>query len=94
MERLAAMSTRTLQRQPAGRQLALSRIDCPASRIEGSYLAVDTRRMPRNRNRLKPISWNVYKIASKAVWLGEAEARDEAAAIETASQHSKYQPQS
>ena len=27
----------------------------------------------------KPISWNVYKIASKAVWLGEVEAPDEAA---------------
>jgi hypothetical protein len=28
----------------------------------------------------KPIIWNVYKIASKAVWLGEVEAPDEAAA--------------
>jgi hypothetical protein len=25
----------------------------------------------------KPISWNVYKIASKAVWLGEVEAPGE-----------------
>jgi hypothetical protein len=32
----------------------------------------------------KPISWNVYKIASKAVWLGEVEAPDEATAIEKA----------
>jgi hypothetical protein len=32
----------------------------------------------------KPISWNVYKIASKAVWLGEVEAPGEAAAIEKA----------
>jgi hypothetical protein len=32
----------------------------------------------------KPISWNVYKIASKAVWLGEVEAPDEAAAMEKA----------
>jgi hypothetical protein len=30
----------------------------------------------------KPISWNVHKIASKAVWLGEVEAPDEATAIE------------
>ena len=31
-----------------------------------------------------PISWNVYKLASKAVWLGEVEATDEAAALEKA----------
>jgi hypothetical protein len=30
----------------------------------------------------KPIVWNVYKIASKAVWLGTVEALDEASAIE------------
>jgi hypothetical protein len=30
----------------------------------------------------KPISWNVYKIASKAVWLGQVWASDKAAAIE------------
>jgi hypothetical protein len=30
----------------------------------------------------KPITWNVYKIASKAVWLGEVEAPDEATAME------------
>jgi hypothetical protein len=32
----------------------------------------------------KPISWNVYKIASKAVGLGEVEAPDEATAMEKA----------
>jgi hypothetical protein len=30
----------------------------------------------------KPIIWNVYKIASKAVWLAAVEVLDEAAAIE------------
>jgi hypothetical protein len=30
----------------------------------------------------KPLVWNVYKFASKAVWLGEVEAPDEAAAME------------
>jgi hypothetical protein len=30
----------------------------------------------------KPISWNVYKLASRAVWLGTVEAPDQAAAIE------------
>jgi hypothetical protein len=32
----------------------------------------------------KPIIWNVYKIASKAVWLGAVEAPDEATAMEKA----------
>jgi hypothetical protein len=32
----------------------------------------------------KPISWNVDKLASKAVWLGEVEAPDEATAMERA----------
>jgi hypothetical protein len=32
----------------------------------------------------RPIRWNVYKLASKAVWLGEIEATDEAAAMEKA----------
>jgi hypothetical protein len=32
----------------------------------------------------KLIRWNVYKIASKAVWLGEVEAPDEAAAMQRA----------
>ena len=32
----------------------------------------------------KPIIWNVYKIAKKAVWLGTVEAPDDATAIEKA----------
>jgi hypothetical protein len=32
----------------------------------------------------KPTSWNIYKAAAKAVWLGTVEAADEAAAIEKA----------
>jgi hypothetical protein len=32
----------------------------------------------------KPIVWNVYKFASKAVWLGAVEAPDKATAIEMA----------
>jgi hypothetical protein len=38
--------------------------------------------MARKQNPPKPISWNVYKIASKAVLLGDVEAPDEAGAIE------------
>jgi hypothetical protein len=41
--------------------------------------------MAKNRPETpKPTSWNVYKIASKAIWLGEVEAPDEAAAMEKA----------
>jgi hypothetical protein len=32
----------------------------------------------------KPISWDVYKIAKKAVWLGTVEAPDKQAAVERA----------
>ena len=32
----------------------------------------------------KPIVWSIYKIASKAVWLGDVEPPDEAAAMEKA----------
>jgi hypothetical protein len=32
----------------------------------------------------KPISWNVYEIARKAVWLGEVGAPDEAVAMQKA----------
>jgi hypothetical protein len=32
----------------------------------------------------QPVSWNIYKFASKAVWLGTVEAPDEATAIEKA----------
>jgi hypothetical protein len=32
----------------------------------------------------KPTTWNIYKIANKAVWLGTVEAPDEATAMENA----------
>jgi hypothetical protein len=32
----------------------------------------------------KPIVWNIYKLASKAVWLGAVEAPDETTAMEKA----------
>jgi hypothetical protein len=37
----------------------------------------------------KLINWKVYKIASKAVWLGDVEATDEAAAMEKAAEEFK-----
>jgi hypothetical protein len=40
--------------------------------------------MAKKTEPTKPITWNVYKIAIKAVWHGEVEAPDEAAAMEKA----------
>jgi hypothetical protein len=44
--------------------------------------------MPKRPSKLpeppKPLVWNVYKFASKAVWLGAVEAPDEATAMEKA----------
>ena len=37
----------------------------------------------------KPIIWKVYKIANKAVWLGDVEAPDEAAAMGKAAEEFK-----
>ena len=37
----------------------------------------------------KPLSWKIYKIAAKAVWIGEVEAPNEAAAIEKAAAESR-----
>jgi hypothetical protein len=36
-----------------------------------------------------PTTWNVYKIAKKAVWLGTVEAPDKSAAVEKAAQEFK-----
>jgi hypothetical protein len=36
----------------------------------------------RPRKPPKPVVWNVYKFASKAVWLGAVEAPDEVSAME------------
>jgi hypothetical protein len=37
----------------------------------------------------KTISWNVYKIAKKAIWLGTVEALDKQAAVEKAAHEFK-----
>ena len=50
--------------------------------LEPMYLAADTAGMPR-KPELPPLcSWDVYKIASKAVWLATVEATNERDAIE------------
>jgi hypothetical protein len=38
--------------------------------------------MVKNPEPPKPIVWSIHKIGSKAVWLGNIEAPDEAGAIE------------
>jgi hypothetical protein len=45
--------------------------------------------MPKRPEPLKPMSWNVYKIAKKATWLGSIEAPDKQAAVEKAAQEFK-----
>ncbi len=37
----------------------------------------------------QPISWSIYRAAHKAIWIGEVEAPDEAAAIEKAAEQFK-----
>jgi hypothetical protein len=41
--------------------------------------------MTKKPERQKPTTWNIYKSASKAVWLGALEAPDEAIAMEKTS---------
>jgi hypothetical protein len=52
------------------------------NRIERTHLAADTCSMAKKPEPPKPIPWGIYKIAAKAVWLGNVEAPDEATAIQ------------
>ena len=45
--------------------------------------------MPRKPEPPKPTSWDIYKIATKAVRLGTVEAPDKSSAIEKAAQEFK-----
>jgi hypothetical protein len=45
--------------------------------------------MPKRPEPPKPTSWNVYKIAKKAIWLGTVEAPDKQVAVEKAAQEFK-----
>jgi hypothetical protein len=73
------------QREPANwqRRSAPSAVGL-TGRIEGTHLAADTRCMAKKPESSKPTTWNIYKIASKAVWLGAVEAPDGATAMEKA----------
>jgi hypothetical protein len=52
--------------------------------IAGTYLAANTSGMAKKPEPPQPTSWNVYKVAAKATWLGTVEAPDAATAIEKA----------
>jgi hypothetical protein len=45
--------------------------------------------MAKKREPQKPIVWNVYKVAKKAIWLDAIEAPDKQAAVEKAAQEFK-----
>jgi hypothetical protein len=52
-------------------------------------LPADIAGMAKKPEPPKPMSWDVYKIAKKAVWLGTIEAPDKSAAVEKAAQEFK-----
>jgi hypothetical protein len=54
------------------------------SPIEGTYLAANTSGMAKKPEPPQPTSWNVYRVAAKATWLGTVEAPDATTAIEKA----------
>jgi hypothetical protein len=45
--------------------------------------------MPRKPEPPKPTSWNIYKVAAKAIWLGTVEAPDKGAAVKKAAEEFK-----
>ena len=49
----------------------------------------NTAGMPRKPEPPKPTSWDIYKVATKAVRLGTVEAPDKSSAIEKAAQEFK-----
>jgi hypothetical protein len=61
--------------------------------IEPTKFPADTCRMARKAEPPpKPIRWGIFKIAAKAIWLGNLEAPDEATAIEKGSAEFKVPP--
>jgi hypothetical protein len=61
----------------------------PSDPIERTYRLADTVGMAKEPEPSKPTSWDVYKIAKKAMWLGTVEAPDKGAAVEKAAQEFK-----
>jgi hypothetical protein len=53
-------------------------------RLRGSDRLADTGAMQPKPEPPQPTSWNVYKVAQKAIWLGTVEAPDKRTAIEKA----------
>jgi hypothetical protein len=57
---------------------------CGIRPVERNRPTAQTARMAKKPEPTKPISWNLYKIANKAIRLGTIEAPDEATASEKA----------
>jgi hypothetical protein len=57
--------------------------------VAATYLAADTCQMAVKTEPTRPISWAIYNVTTRAVWLGTIEAVDEAAAVEKATQEFK-----
>jgi hypothetical protein len=57
--------------------------------IECTSPLANTCRMPRKPEPPPSSTWDVYKVAKKAVWLGSVEAPDKGAAIEKAAEEFK-----
>ena len=57
--------------------------------IECTSPLANTCRMPREPEPPKPTSWDIYKVATKAVRLGTVEAPDKSSAIDKAAQEFK-----
>jgi hypothetical protein len=57
--------------------------------IECNQAALQAAGMAKKPELPKPTNWSIYRIAAKAVWMGEVEAPDEAAAIEKAASEFK-----
>jgi hypothetical protein len=74
---LSLLWLRRARQQPA----ALGQLSRP---VEDTFLTADTCRMAKKPEPSKPIIWIIYKIAAKAVWLGEVETPDEPTAMEKA----------
>jgi hypothetical protein len=86
-ERAAAVGVGLLREAP-GRALTRPRsllLSIPEDRgVSGGleYRAADIAGMTNKPEPPTPVIWNIYKIAAKAVRLGEVEAPDESTAIE------------
>ena len=57
--------------------------------VEHTQPLANTASMPRKPESPKPTSWNIYKVAAKAILLGTVEAPDKGTAIKKGAQKFK-----